>query len=104
MGLKIKKGDTVRVISGENAGASGRVIQVLTKKNRAIVEGVNMVRKHMKARSQQEPGGIIDREAPLHMSNLMLVDPKTGTASRFANGQDDKGNKVRKLKKSQAEV
>jgi len=104
MGLKIKKGDTVRVISGNSVGNVGRIIQVFPKKNRAIVEGVNMVRKHMKARSQQEPGGIIDKEAPVHMSNLMLVDPKSGAASRFANAHDDKGNKVRRLKKSQADI
>ena len=109
MGLSIRKGDTVLVISGnerpsEGRMVRGRVLSVHPKKGTALVEGVNLVKKHQKARSQQQQGGIIEREAPIRLSKLMLVDPKTGIASRFSNERTDDGDKVRRSKKSKNEV
>lgn len=96
--LKIKKGDKVIVISGANKGETGEVKLVLPKENRAIVEGVNMVKKHIKA-TQDNPGGINEMEAPLHISNLMLVDPKTGKPTKVGRKLVD-GELVRYSKKS----
>jgi large subunit ribosomal protein L24 len=96
--LKIKKGDKVIVISGANKGATGEVKLVIPKENRAIVEGVNMVKKHIKA-TQDNPGGINEMEAPLHISNLMLVDPKTGKPTKVGRKLVD-GELVRYSKKS----
>ncbi len=73
--LKIKKGDTVIVITGESKGQKGRVLEVIRDKERAIVEGVNMVSKHTKPNAQYPQGGIIKKEAAVHLSNLMIVDP-----------------------------
>jgi large subunit ribosomal protein L24 len=74
MALKVKKGDEVEVIAGKNKGERGTVLQVLPKKRRVLVEGLNMVKKHQKAAQNQE-GGILDKEAPLDISNVMVVDP-----------------------------
>lgn len=74
MAAKIKKGDTVAIMAGKDRGKTGTVQQVLTKKNRLIVEGINMVKKHQKASANRE-GGIIDKEASIHSSNVMVVDP-----------------------------
>ena len=74
--LHIKKGDTVKVIAGNSKGSKGKVIEVLIAKNRAIVEGVNMVSKHSKPNAANPQGGIVKQEAPIHISNLMVVDPK----------------------------
>lgn len=97
MGLSIKKGDTVRVISGKYKGASGRVLTIFPKNDRALVEGVNIVKKHQKPRSQEQPGGIIEKEMPIHLSNLMLVDPKTGRAGRIRTVVNESGRKVRRI-------
>ncbi len=96
--LGIKKGDKVMVIAGSNKGESGEVKLVLTKENRAIVDGVNMVKKHIKA-TQDNPGGINEMEAPLHISNLKLIDPKTGEPTRIGRKVVD-GKSVRYSKKS----
>lgn len=110
MGRGIKKDDMVLVISGNDRPRGGqfvrgRVLAVFPKKGTALVEGVNMIKKHQKARSQNEQGGIIEKEAPIRLSKLMLVDPKGGdVASRFSNAVDDKGNKIRKMKKTGNEV
>lgn len=96
----IKKGDTVMVIAGESKGQSGRVIRVIPKQNRAVVEGLNMVYKHQKPSATNPDGGRLQMEAPLHLSNLMLVDPKTGNPSRIGRKADDKGKLVRFAKKS----
>lgn len=99
MSLKIKHDDMVLVLSGKDKGAKGRVLQVLPKKGKAIVEGVGLVKKHQKARSQEQPGGIIEQEAPIALSKLMLLEPGSGgRAGRFGVKKDDKGNKVRVLK------
>ena len=81
--LHIKKGDTVFVKSGEYKGQQGRVLDVLKKNSKAIVEGVNMVSKHTKPNSENPQGGIIKKEAPLHISNLMLIDPSSGEPTRI---------------------
>jgi large subunit ribosomal protein L24 len=102
MSLRIKKGDTVLVISGDptrSKGLRGQVLAVFPKKGTAIVEGVNVRKKHMKARSQAQPGGIIDREMPIPLSKLMLAESGgKGRAARFSIKTDEKGAKVRVLK------
>lgn len=99
MKLKIKSGDTVRVIAGDHKGAEGKVLRVLTDKNKAIVEGVNMVSKHTKPSAKNPQGGIVKKEAPIHISNIALVDPKTKETTR--TGVRTEGDKkVRFSKKS----
>lgn len=82
MGLKIRKGDTVMVIAGDDKGKTGRVLSVDADKSRVIVEKTNMVKRHTKPRGQNQSGGIIEKEAPLHMSNVMLFDAKAGKGVR----------------------
>jgi large subunit ribosomal protein L24 len=96
--LHVKKGDRVRVIAGSYRGAEGEVLEVLPEKNRAVVENVNMVKKHTKA-SNDNPGGINEVPAPLHLSNLMVIDPKTGEPTRIGRKVVD-GKRVRYSKKS----
>ena len=95
--LKIKSGDTVRVIAGENKGQEGKVTRVVLEKNRAFVEGVNMVSKHTKPSAQSPQGGIVKKEASIHVSNLMLVE--NGETTRVGYRMED-GKKVRFSKKS----
>lgn len=95
----IKKGDTVLVIAGDDKGKKGRVIEVVTATNRAYVEGVNIVSRHTKPNAQNQNGGIIKKEAPVHISNLKLVD-KAGNATRTGRKENDKGKLVRYSKKS----
>lgn len=102
--LHIKKGDTVIVISGESKGQQGRVLEVDRKKERAIVEGVNLVSKHQKPNAAYPQGGIIKKEAPVHISNLMLVDPKTGKPTRIGRRLNSEGKLVRYSKKSGEEI
>lgn len=103
--LHIKKGDTVYINSGEDKGKTGRVLQVLVTKNRAIVEGVNMVSKHSKPSAQNPQGGIDKKEASIHLSNLNLVDPKTGKPTRIGRKNDDRtGKLIRYAKKSGEEI
>jgi large subunit ribosomal protein L24 len=102
--LHIKKGDTVVVISGNNKGAKGRVLEIIRKTDRAIVEGVNLIKKHTKPNAQTPQGGIVEKEAPVHISNLMLVDPKTGKATRVGRKLNDDGKLVRISKKSGEEI
>jgi large subunit ribosomal protein L24 len=96
--LHVKKGDQVMVIAGSNKGSKGEVKSVDTAKNRAIVDGLNMVKKHTKA-TQDNPGGINEIEAPIHLSNLMLIDPKTGEPTKIGRKKVD-GKSVRYSKKS----
>ena len=97
--LKIKSGDTVRVIAGDHKGSEGKVLSVLREKNKAIVEGVNMVSKHTKPSAKNPQGGIVKKEAPIHISNIALVDPKTKETTR--TGVRKEGDKnVRFSKKS----
>jgi large subunit ribosomal protein L24 len=99
---RIKKGDTVQVIAGKDIGERGEVIDVLPKENRVIVGGVNMLKKHQKARqagNQQIPAQIVEFSGPINLSNVMLVDPKTGEPTRVGFKFVD-GRKVRFAKKS----
>lgn len=96
--LKIKKGDRVMVIAGSNKGSQGEVLEVFPAKNRAIVEEINIVKKHQKP-TNDNPGGIIDKPAPIHISNLQLIDPKTGEACRVGR-KEANGKMVRYSKKS----
>jgi large subunit ribosomal protein L24 len=102
--LHIKKGDAVIVISGENKGQKGKVLEVLAEKQRAIVEGVNMVSKHTKPNAASPQGGIVKQEAPIHISNLLNVDPSSGKATRVGRRLNDKGKLVRYSKKSGEEI
>ncbi|GAA4771623.1 MULTISPECIES: 50S ribosomal protein L24 [Flavobacterium] len=97
--LKIKSGDTVKVIAGDHKGAEGKVLRVLREKNKAVVEGVNFVSKHTKPSAKNPQGGIVKKEAPIHISNIALIDPKTKSATRVGSKvEGDK--KVRVSKKS----
>ena len=102
--LHIKKGDTVKVIAGNSKGSEGKVIEVLIAKNRAIVEGVNMVSKHSKPNAANPQGGIVKQEAPIHISNLMVVDSKSGDATRIGRKRDEKTGKLVRYSKKSGEV
>ncbi|PLX19611.1 MAG: 50S ribosomal protein L24 [Salinivirgaceae bacterium] len=102
--LHIKKGDTVFVNSGESKGSKGRVLEVDVKKQRAIVEGVNMMSKHTKPNADNPNGGIVKKEASIHISNLMHLDPKSGEPTRIGRKLDDKNKLVRYSKKSGEEI
>ena len=102
--LHIKKGDTVVVITGNDKGQKGRVLEVIRKTDRAIVEGVNLIKKHTKPNAETPQGGIVEKEASIHISNLMLVDPKSGEATRIGRKLDDNGKLVRISKKSGEEI
>ena len=102
--LHIKKGDTVYVNSGEDKGKTGVVLKVLVKENRAIVEGVNMVSKHTKPSAKNPQGGIVKQEAPVHISNLNVVDPKSGKPTRVGRRMSSEGTLVRYSKKSGEEI
>ncbi len=100
----IKKGDTVYVISGESRGQQGRVLDVITKDGKAIVEGVNMVSRHTKPNAKHTQGGIVKKEAPINITNLMLVDPSTGNPTRIGRRLNDKNKLVRYSKKTGEEI
>ena len=102
--LHIKKGDTVYVLAGEDKGQQGRVLSVQAAKNRAIVEGINIVSKSTKPTAKHPQGGIIKMEAPIHISNLALIDPKSGKPTRVGFRVNEKGEKVRYSKKSGEEI
>jgi len=102
--LHINKGDSVMVITGEAKGQQGRVLEVLVKKRRAIVEGVNMVSKHTKPNAQNPQGGILKKEAPIHISNLLLVDPSSGEPTRIGRRLNENNKLVRYSKKSEEEI
>jgi large subunit ribosomal protein L24 len=97
---KITKGDTVRVTRGDDKGKEGTVIRVFLKKGRATVEGVNIVKRHRKARTAEEQSGIIEMPAPVALSNLMLIDPKSGAPTRVRARIDADGTKERVSVKS----
>ena len=96
----IKKGDQVEVIAGNSKGTRGEVLEVIRSKDRAIVKGVAMVTKHLKPTSENPEGGVDKREAPVHISNLMLVDPKTGNRTRVGRKLNDNGKLTRYSKKT----
>ena len=102
--LKIKKGDQVMAITGESKGQKGRVLTVDRDKDKAIVEGINMVSKHTKPNSKAPNGGILKKEAPIHISNLMVIDPASGKTTRVGRRLNDKNKLVRYSKKSGEEI
>ena len=101
--LHIRKGDTVIVLAGRDKGKTGKVQKVLVEDNRAIVEGINMVSKSQKPSAQNPQGGIVKQEAPIHISNLSLIDPKSGKATRVSIKHEGK-NVIRIAKKSGEEI
>ena len=102
--INIKKGDNVYVLAGEDRGKTGRVLSVLRTKGRAIVEGVNYVTKATKPSAKNPQGGLVKMEAPINLSNIALVDPKSGKPTRVGYRIDDNGKKVRYSKKSGQEI
>ena len=102
--IKIKKNDIVKVISGASKGKEGKIIKVYRKKYRAIVEGANMVSKHSKPNAANPQGGILKQEAAIHISNLMLVDPKSGETTRIGRKRDEETGKLVRYSKKSGEV
>ena len=103
--LHIRKNDEVMVISGKSSGSQGKVLQVLPRENRAIVQNVNFVKKHTRANPQQNiQGGIVEREAPIHLSNLMLICPECKQRARVGFTTLENGTKVRVCKKCDATI
>lgn len=102
--LHIKKGDTVIVNTGEFKGVQGRVLEVQKDKDRAIVEGVNKMKKHTKPNAKYPQGGVIENEAPIHISNLNLVDPASGKATKIGRRLNENNKLVRYAKKSGEEI
>jgi len=102
--LHIKKGDTVVIITGESKDQRGRVLEIYRKKQRALVEGVNIISKHTKPDAQNPQGGIVKKEAPVHISNLMLIDPSSGEPTRIGRKYNDNKKLVRYSIKSGEEI
>jgi len=102
--LKIRKGDLVKVIAGDSKGSEGKIVEIIIDKNRAVVEGVNMISKHTKPNAANPNGGIVKQEAAIHISNLALVEPKTGKTTRVGRKLNDAGKLVRISKKSGEEI
>jgi large subunit ribosomal protein L24 len=106
MSLKIRRGDNVQVMSGKDAGKRGRVLRVEPKKNRLYVEGLNIVKRHQRPRTLKESqrggkiGGVIEKEGPIHVSNVMLLDPKQNRPTRVTIERADDGKRVRVAKLS----
>ncbi|UJP66737.1 50S ribosomal protein L24 [Mongoliitalea daihaiensis] len=98
--LHIRRDDVVKVLSGDDKGKTGKILSVDLEKRRAIVEGLNMVTKHVKPTASNPQGGIEKKEAPIHISNLMLVDPKTGEATKTGRKRNEQGKLVRYSKKT----
>jgi len=103
MAAKIKKGDKVVVVAGRDKGRSGEVIEMRRDDGRVLVRGINMVKRHQRQTAQQE-GGIISKEAPIHLSNVALADPKDGKPTRVGFKVRDDGTKIRIAKRSGAEI
>ncbi len=104
MAARIRKGDTVVVITGADKGKRGEVLTVRPRDNRAVVKGINIAKKHTKPQGMGQPGGIIEQEATIHLSNIMLVDPKTDKPTRVGFRVLDDGRKVRVARPSGAVI
>ena len=102
--IKIKKNDTVIVTTGNSKGAKGKVIKIFPKENRAMVEGANLISKHTKPNAANPQGGIIKQEAKIHISNLMLIDPKSGEATKVGRRNDEKSGKLVRYSKNSGEL
>ena len=101
MPLRLRRNDMVMIVSGDNRGQTGKIIKVLHKKNRAVVEAKNIVKRHTKPNRKVQQGGIIEKEASIHLSNLMLLCPKTGKATRVGMKVIDSGEKAKRVRFSQ---
>ena len=100
MAAKIRKGDRVQVLAGRDRGRRGEVLVVMPKEDRALVQGVNMVKRHQKPRGMNQPGGIVEKEASIHLSNLALLDPSSDKPTRIGFRTLEDGKKVRVAKRS----
>ncbi len=98
--MNFKTGDKVNVIAGKDKGKSGKILHILKNEDKVVVEGINMVKKHQKPNAANQTGGIIERENPIHISNIMIADPKTGKSTRIGHEINKNGKKVRISKKS----
>ncbi|MDD2435342.1 MAG: 50S ribosomal protein L24 [Bacilli bacterium] len=101
--MNFKTGDKVVVIAGKDRGKEGKIISILKNENKVVIEGVNMIKKHVKP-DGQNAGSIVEREAPIHASNIMILDPKTKKGTRIGHTIDKKNNKVRICKKSNENI
>jgi large subunit ribosomal protein L24 len=101
---RIQKGDTVVVISGKDKGKTGKVMRLLKEDDKVLVEGINLVKRHMRPNPRMQQGGILEREQPMHACKVMLVDPKTGKGTRVRVKTDDKGVKIRVAAKSGEDI
>ena len=110
MALKIRKGDTVQVMSGKDSGKQGRVLRVEPRKSRLFVEGLNIVKRHQRPRSLKDTqrggqlGGVIEKEGPIHVSNVMLVDPKDGKPTRISIERGPDGARARVARRSNTKL
>lgn len=102
--MKIRKGDRVVVLAGKDKGREGVVSRALPERQRVIVEGVNIARKHTKPRSAEQPGGIIDKAMPIHISNVAVISPQDGKPTRVGYRLESNGSKVRVCKRTGAEI
>mgnify|MGYP002624721480 CR=1 FL=1 len=102
--MNFKKGDKVNVIAGKDKGKSGKILRVLRQSDRVVVEGINMVKKHQKPTANNQTGGIVEIEHPIHISNVMMADPKTGKSTRIGHEINKDGKKVRISKKSNEKI
>ncbi len=102
--LHIRKGDTVRILSGADRGEEGKVLRMMPSKGRAIVEGINLVTKHQRPTQKNTEGGIIEQEAPIHISKLMLIDPKTKQPTRTGRIKNESGKGWVRVSKKSGEI
>jgi len=102
--LHIKKGDLVKVLAGNSKNSEGKVLTIDVKKNKAIVEGVNKVSKHTKPNAKNTNGGIVEQESAIHISNLILIEPASGTPTRVGRKFDEQTNKLVRISKKSGEV
>ncbi len=102
--MNFKVGDKVIVIAGKDKGKEGKIITILKAKNRAVIEGVNIVKKHQKPSGKDQAGGIVSKESPIHASNIMLIDPKTKKRTRIAHTTNKEGKKIRISVKSKEKI
>lgn len=102
--MNFKTGDKVNVIAGKDKGKSGKILHVLRNKDKVVVEGINVVKKHQKPIATNQTGGIVEREHPIHISNIMMSDPKSGKSTRIGHEINKDGKKVRISKKSNEKI
>ncbi len=102
--FKLRKGDLVKIIAGDSKGTQGKITEVILSKSRAVVEGANMITKHTKPNAANPNGGIIKKEASIHLSNLAMIDSKTGVTTRIGKKKGENGKFIRVSKKSGEEI